>query len=214
MIKKIVKFIKLPFSRKNQYLTMLFNKLKTSLWYKSRMLACGSNTVINNPLFWTPENISCGNNVYIWPGSRFEAVRKYKDANYSPKLIIGDRTSFQQHCHITFANKLIIGHDVTISFGVSIQDTDHEYSKIDTNILNQDLTVKRTKIGDYCFIGSGAKIQAGTILGKQCIVGTNAVVRGYFPDYCVIVGVPGRIIKRYNIDTNKWEKTDKKGDFI
>jgi len=52
----------------------------------------------------------------------------------------------------------------------------------------------------------GVAIQAGTVLGKQCIVGANSVVRGVFPDYSVIAGVPARIIKRFNFDKNKWEK--------
>ena len=52
----------------------------------------------------------------------------------------------------------------------------------------------------------GACIQAGTVLGKQCVVGANAVVRGTYPDYCVIVGVPARVIKKYNPETGKWEK--------
>lgn len=54
----------------------------------------------------------------------------------------------------------------------------------------------------------------GTILGEQCIVGANAVVRGIFPDYCVIVGVPAKIIKRYNPSTKSWQKTNSKGIFV
>ena len=57
-------------------------------------------------------------------------------------------------------------------------------------------------------------IQAGTILGKQCIVGANSVVRGTFPDYCVIVGAPARIVKRYDEPSKQWRKTDSKGKFI
>ena len=57
-------------------------------------------------------------------------------------------------------------------------------------------------------------IQAGTILGKQCIVGANAVVRGEFSDYCVIAGIPAKIVKRYDLITKQWKKTDVKGNFI
>ena len=46
---------------------------------------------------------------------------------------------------------------------------------------------------------------AGTKLGKQCVVGANSVVRGEFPDYCVIVGAPARVVKKYNPDTKIWE---------
>lgn len=68
------------------------------------------------------------------------------------------------------------------------------------------MNIKETKIGENCFIGIGVAIQAGTILGKQCVVGSNSVVRGEFPDYCVIVGAPARIVKKYNFETQRWEK--------
>ena len=38
------------------------------------------------------------------------------------------------------------------------------------------------------------------------MVGTNAVVRGTYPDYSVIVGVPAKVVKRYNKETGKWER--------
>ena len=63
-----------------------------------------------------------------------------------------------------------------------------------------------TAIGENCFIGYGAVIMPGTVLGRQCIVGANSVVKGVYPDYCVIAGVPARIIRRYNFQTEEWEK--------
>ena len=65
-----------------------------------------------------------------------------------------------------------------------------------------------SNIGENCFIGTGAVINAGTILGKQCIVGANAVVSGMYPDYCVIVGAPGKIVKRYDVKIKEWKKTN------
>jgi len=54
----------------------------------------------------------------------------------------------------------------------------------------------------------GAAIQARTVLGEQCIVGANAVVRGIFPPFSVIAGVPGRIIKRFDSTgkDSKWRR--------
>jgi acetyltransferase-like isoleucine patch superfamily enzyme len=34
------------------------------------------------------------------------------------------------------------------------------------------------------------------------------------PDYSVAVGSPARIIKRYNPETQTWQKTDKDGNFL
>ncbi|MDZ4322349.1 MAG: DapH/DapD/GlmU-related protein, partial [Phenylobacterium sp.] len=72
------------------------------------------------------------------------------------------------------------------------------------SVIDQPLVPSKTRIGKNCFIGAGACIQAGTILGDGCIVGANAVVRGVFEDHSVIVGVPGRVVKRFNRETGTW----------
>ena len=174
----------------------------------------GSKSVIKSPLLITPEFISVGRGVYIWNDVRIEGVSSYAHKTFNPHIIIEDGVSMQQRCHITAADTLLIGKNATILFDVMITNIDHEYEDLSTPVGNQPLIVKKTQIGENCFIGSGAKIQAGTILGKHCVVGTNAVVRGTFPDYSVIVGVPAKIVKRYDEVTNQWKKTNNKGEFL
>ena len=41
----------------------------------------------------------------------------------------------------------------------------------------------------------------------NCVIGANSVVTKDIPDYCVAVGAPVKIIKRYNRDTGSWERT-------
>ena len=36
------------------------------------------------------------------------------------------------------------------------------------------------------------------------MVAANAVVKGTFPDNCVIAGLPARVVKHFNEETNKW----------
>ena len=110
-------------------------------------------------------------------------------------------------CTYNFRGGLSIGDDVTILGNVCITNIDHEYQKIDRSVLEQNNIVSHTSIGQGSFLGYGSIIQAGTQLGKHCIVGANSVIRGEFPDYCVIVGSPGRIVKRYNASLKEWIKT-------
>ena len=51
------------------------------------------------------------------------------------------------------------------------------------------------RIGSDCWIGAKVTILDGTILEDGCIVAAGAVVKGHFPKYSVIGGVPARIIK-------------------
>ncbi|MBN3050472.1 acyltransferase [Pectobacterium brasiliense] len=187
---------------------VLLSKLKSVFWYKLIFKKFGKRSVILNPLMIrNSHRISIGESVFIRDGVRLEVIG-------NGNIIIGDLCSIEQGFHITSGELVHIGSNVIASFGGMITDIDHNYQEIGVNILHQGNAINETKIGDFCFIGAAAKIQAGTVLGKQCIVGANSVVRGIFPDYCVIVGAPARIVKRYNFQKGKWLKTDSNGGFI
>ena len=49
---------------------------------------------------------------------------------------------------------------------------------------------------------------------KIVVIDEGSMVNKDIPDYCVVVGSPARIIKRYNPQSGQWEKTDKDGNFI
>jgi len=208
------KFINASLSKKIAYIKNIYYKIIAQTFYRMFFKSIGPNSFIKKPLFLTPEFITIGSNVRIWSDARIEGISSYAHTQFNPHVILEDGVSFQQRCHITAADTLIIGKNTVALFDVMITNIDHEYECIDLPIGSQPLIVKETKIGENCFIGSGAKIQAGTILGRHCVVGTNAVVRGCFPDYCVIVGVPAKIVKRYDDETLKWRKTNKNGRFI
>jgi acetyltransferase-like isoleucine patch superfamily enzyme len=174
-----------------------------------RIKKIGLKSVFLFPLFiHNGNNIRIGNRVTIFSGCRIET-------HNGGSIVIEDNTSIGQNFHITSGEQeLCIGKNTTIAPNVFITNIDHDYKEIDKHILDQKYIIEKTSIGENCFIGYSAAIQAGSILGRQCIVGTHSVVRGKFPDYCVIVGIPARIIKRYNFETSTWEKTNDKGDFI
>jgi len=209
MYKKLKNFVKLPFFKKLLALKNYFLLIKTQIFYRSLCKSMGRKSSIRNPLYITFGYLSVGNNVTIWDNGRIEGVSAYAQNSYQPHIVIGNGVTIQQRCHITAASDLRIGNDTMIAFDVSIQDTDHQYTNLDIPIVKQPLIVQKTEIGKNCFIGSGVKIQAGTILGQHCVVGANSVIRGVFPDYSVIVGVPEKVIKQYNVETKMWEKTDK-----
>lgn len=57
------------------------------------------------------------------------------------------------------------------------------------------------KIGDYCWLGIGCIILSNVILGNHTIVAAGAVVTQSFEDgYCILAGVPARVVKRIDPD--------------
>ncbi len=61
MLNKIKKFTNLPLSRKLQFLSSTYHKLKTQIFYKLMFKSMGAKSVIKKPMFLTPEYISVGN---------------------------------------------------------------------------------------------------------------------------------------------------------
>jgi acetyltransferase-like isoleucine patch superfamily enzyme len=144
--------------------------------------------------------ISLGKRTRIFPNARMEVHGK--NAN----IIIEDNVGIGQNVHIISGGVLTIGTNTTIAPNVFINNIDNDYKEIDNPILDQKILYKETIIGRNCFIGIGSSIHAGTVLGVQCIVGSNSVVKGKFPDYCVIAGNPAKIIKKYNKKTKTWDR--------
>lgn len=215
MIDRILRFSRQPASRQRQRIAFAWTGFVTRWFYGPRLRSLGRGVIIGKPLFWTPECIEVGDDVLIWPGCRFEGISQSQiTEGSSPRIVLGHGVSFQQYCHLTAGRYVEIGARTTVLFGVMITDTDHRYDLVNTAPAVQPLDINPTVIGEDCFIGARASIQAGTHLGRHCIVGTNAVVRGKFPDYCVLAGVPARIIKRYDFQRGMWRRTDSSGSFL
>jgi acetyltransferase EpsM len=83
--------------------------------------------------------------------------------------------------HVIININSTIGHDVILEDFVSIMIGVH----ISGNV----------KIGEGTLIGSGAVILPNITIGKWCKIGAGAVITKNIPDYSLVVGVPGKIIK-------------------
>ena len=189
------------------------NKLRIAAWllvslrFKMTFKRFGAMSFIKAPIFLAhTRHISIGKNVKIWHHARFEAVTLYNSKEFSPEIIIEDNVGIQQNFHCTCASRIRIGKGTLITQNVGIFDIHHGYDLPDISPIVQDIKTKSVDIGENCFIGMNSVILPGTILGRQTVVAAGAVVSGVFPDYCVIAGVPARIIKRYNPSNRTWEK--------
>ncbi|UYV12354.1 MAG: gamma carbonic anhydrase family protein [Phycisphaera sp.] len=118
-------------------------------------------------------DVRLGREVNIWYGATIRG-------DVAP-VVIGDRTNVQDnaviHCDHRYAN--VIGDDVIIGHGAIVHGE---------------------TIGYNTLIGMGAVILGRTNIGSGCIIGAGAVVPPGLevPDGSVVMGVPGKIIRRVN----------------
>ncbi len=96
---------------------------------------------------------------------------------------------------------IYLGDNITISREVMLLI--HDYSvnaamcsigvKIDRN-EGEIFFKKAIQIGDNTFIGARVSVLPGTTIGKNCIIGAGAVIKGNVPDNSIVVGNPWKII--------------------
>ena len=189
---------------------------KYLLWivYVTRFNEYHISCYLRKPILITPKYISLGRNVHIRDFARIEGVSKYGNQHFTPSIIIGDGCGIEQCVHITCAKSIIIGANTAIAAHVTITDINHPYIDVNIPIEQQNIEVQEVVIGDDCKLYNGVVVLPGVHIGKHVPIGANAVVTHSIPSYCVAVGCPAYIIKRYNFEIQKWQKTDKNGNFI
>ncbi len=114
-----------------------------------------------------------------------------------PVVRIGDRCMIGRGSHIVGHFQIEIGDDVHTGPYIYITDQNHGYRNTREVVHTQWPHDVPVIIGSGCWLGTGVVILPGTVLGRNVVVGAGAVVRGTFPDFCVIAGVPARIVRRY-----------------
>ncbi len=184
------------------------------MWHKYRFAEFHLSDVIVKPISVTPKYIKLGKHVMVYYHARINGVAQYNKVKYNPMIILEDGVRIQQNLHLTCAKSIIIGSNTAIAANVTITDIHHSYTDINIPIEKQYLQVKPVRIGKDCKIYNNAVILPGTIIGNHVTIGANSVVSGNIPNYSVAVGMPAKIIKRYDFSSSQWRKTDKEGNFM
>lgn len=200
---------------------MLINyyRLKESLFSRINGLVlkpffkkCGKSVYINRLLKVDGfKNIIIGDNVRINYKTWLAASNSL---NEDCLLEIGNGSAIGNFNHIFATKHVKIGEFVLTADKVYISDNLHRYENPDIPIILQGVKqLNSVEVGDGTWIGENACI-IGAKIGKNCVIAANAVVTKDIPDYCVAAGVPAKIIKKFNLSSNKWEKTNENGEFV
>jgi acetyltransferase-like isoleucine patch superfamily enzyme len=115
-----------------------------------------------------------------------------------PVITIGDRCTLGKGIGIVGHERIEIGDDIWTGHYVYVTDQNHGYEDLELPIGTQMWKNDPVTIGDGSWLGHGAVVLPGSRLGRHVVVGAGAVVAGlHAPDFCVVAGVPARVVKRY-----------------
>jgi serine acetyltransferase len=142
----------------------------------------------------SPNLVMVGANVDIGRHAWLNAVDDLGDG--MPTLRIGTGTHIGRFAHINAWRQVHIGENVLIADRVFISDCSHDFSDQAVPIWHQkDVFVGPVVLHDGCWIGIGAVIMPGVTIGRNAVVGANAVVTRDVPDFAVAAGVPAKLLR-------------------
>ena len=169
-------------------------------WISNEFKSCGEKLYVSSPITISGgKNIKLGDHCFWGKSCVLTAHVKYNDITYSPEIHIGNQCCFGEYNHITSINKIKIGNGVLTGRWVTITDNGHGQSTYHDLLILPNARRLFSKgeviIEDNVWIGDKVTILPGVTIGKGSIIAANTVVTKSVPEYSVVAGSPGKIIK-------------------
>lgn len=174
------------------------------VYYKSILKHIGWRSQIVSPLrIDGAKFIFIGDRVYIGYKSWLACLPLTGENKC--KVVLEDGCVIGHFNHIYATKSIILHRNVLTADKVYISDNLHGYKDVETPIMHQPIVQNGTvEIGEGTWLGENVCV-LGVHIGQHCVIGANSVVTHDIPDYSVAVGVPAKVIKRYNPSSQKWE---------
>jgi acetyltransferase-like isoleucine patch superfamily enzyme len=123
-------------------------------------------------------------------------------------LRIGDKVVFGRDNTVNCYLDIEIGSSTIVSDWVYLCDFDHVTTELDRPIKDQGIVKSPVRIGPDCWVGTKVSVLRGSEIGRGSVLAAHTVVRGQAPDFSVVAGIPGRVVKnRRNDDGDAPEGT-------
>jgi acetyltransferase-like isoleucine patch superfamily enzyme len=115
-----------------------------------------------------------------------------------PVIVFDDNCRVGKRCMISAKNRIHFERNVVLAPSVLVMDHNHVFEDVNVSIKSQGITPGGTiRIEEGCRIGFGAAIICGRgelVIGRNSVIGPNAVVSRSVPPNSVVAGNPGQIV--------------------
>jgi acetyltransferase-like isoleucine patch superfamily enzyme len=117
-------------------------------------------------------------------------------SEFGESLEIGDNVGISENTVLFVRGEISIGDDTIIGPGVTIIAENHLRSDPEVPIRLQGTSRRGISIGRNVWVGAGALILDGVVIGDNATIAAGAVVNKDVPPNSVFGGVPARDLKR------------------
>jgi acetyltransferase-like isoleucine patch superfamily enzyme len=138
---------------------------------------------------------------WVWLG------RGTKIRCHEGEVKIGAKTVLGEDCTISAYQHISIGEQCIIADRVMMIDFDHNVTEVERPIRVQGIYKRDVQVGNNVWIGYGAQILRGVIVGDNAVIGATAVVSKDVPPNAVVAGIPARVIRMREVpQTLRWPR--------
>lgn len=170
----------------------------------------GEGTIIGFPMasLVNEQAIHLGSDTVINPQVTLSAGWMPDQPGLADRIVtIGDRCLIGRGSTIVGHDSITIGDDVWTGHGIHITDMNHGYEDPFEPISRQHQPEAPVAIGSGSWLGHNVVVLPGVRIGCHVAVGAGSVVTRDIPDFSVAVGVPAKVIRRFD-EERGWVAVD------
>ncbi|MCX8560992.1 MULTISPECIES: acyltransferase [Mycolicibacterium] len=155
--------------------------------------------------------------VFLGKGVEIQCTPELAQMEIGRWVHIGDKNTIR--CHegsLRFGDKVVLGRDNVINTYLDIEigesalmadwcyvcDFDHKMDSMELPIKDQGIIKGPVRIGPDTWVAAKVTILRNTSIGRGCVLGAHAVVKGEIPDFSIAVGAPAKVVRNRKLD---WE---------
>lgn len=183
--------------------TLLLDVVTTRMFFAEARIVRRPAYVRGRPWMHLGKGLTTGRRM------RLDAIPS--DGNRGVLLTLGDDVQVNESVHIAAHHSVRIGNRVLLASNVFI--TDHNHGTYSGEGVHSDprsapalrpVTMAPVVVEDDVWVGEYVTILPGVTVGRGSVIGSMSVVTRDVPEYCIAVGSPARVIKRYDFETARW----------
>ena len=148
-------------------------------------------------LIWhKPAHFLYKHNIKLLARMISQLTRFFTGREIHPGATIGRRCFIDHGMAVVIGETTEIGDDVTLYQGVTLGGTGKDTGK------------RHPTIGNRVIVSSGARVLGPFSVGDDVKIGAGSIVINEIPPGCTVVGIPGKIVRRYGESTEDLNQVD------
>jgi acetyltransferase-like isoleucine patch superfamily enzyme len=152
----------------------------------------GSNVTLDDQVVLdakgkTNRGITIGDGVFLGRGT----ILLCKDGD----IDLGDYVNIGVYSEVFSGSSVKIGRHGLFAANTFVIGGGHDFDRVDVPVVQQERPSRGITLAENVWLGAGVKVLDGVTIGRDVVVGANAVVTADLPDGVVAAGVPARVLR-------------------